>query len=257
MKQIIISLAALCCTVTALAQTDRTDALVTSERNGWEFEVRAGLNIGGASPLPLPVEIRKINSYSPKLNGALEGTVTKWLGERQQWGVSAGLKVEEKGMQTGATVKNYSMEIIDEGSHVAGYWTGYVKTDYNTTLLTLPVMANYRLGNRWKVRAGLFGSLKLDGDFSGYVRDGYLREGTPVGEKVSFTDGKTASYDFSSSLRHFQWGAQMGATWRAFSHFTVNADLTWAFNDIFESSFKTVTFNLYPIYLNLGFGYRF
>ena len=43
----------------------------------------------------------------------------------------------------------------------------------------------------------------------------------------------------------------------AFNHFTVNADLTWAFNNIFESDFKTISFGLYPIYLNLGFGYRF
>lgn len=259
MKQriITIAIAALSCTITALAQTDRTQLLTVSEYNGWEYEVKAGINFGGASPLPLPVEIRKINSYSPKLNGTLEGTVTKWLGNDRKWGVSAGLKFEEKGMITGATVKNYSMEIINDGSRLAGYWTGYVKTNYNTTLLTIPLVANYRINERWKMRAGLYSSIKLDGEFSGHVSDGYLREGTPVGEKLSFTDGNTASYDFSSNLRHFQWGGQLGATWRAFNHFTVNADLTWAFNDIFESGFKTISFGLYPIYLNLGFGYRF
>ena len=160
-------------------------------------------------------------------------------------------------MITGANVKNYSMEILNDGSRVAGYWTGYVKTNYNTTLLTIPVMANYRFNERWKVRAGLYSSIKLDGQFTGNVSDGYLREGTPVGEKLTFADGNTASYDFSSNLRHFQWGGQLGATWRAFNHFTVNADLTWAFNNIFESDFKTISFGLYPIYLNLGFGYRF
>lgn len=118
-------------------------------------------------------------------------------------------------------------------------------------------MANYRFNDRWKVRAGLYSAIKLDGQFTGNVSDGYLREGTPVGEKLTFADGNTASYDFSSNLRHFQWGGQLGATWRAFNHFTVNADLTWAFNNIFESDFKTISFGLYPIYLNLGFGYRF
>ena len=196
MRQYIIAvvIAAMSCTMTAYAQTDRTSVLSVAEHNGWEYEVKAGVNIGGASPLPMPVEIREISSYSPKFNGTLEGTVTKWLGKEQKWGVSAGLKFEEKGMITGANVKNYSMEILNDGSRVAGYWTGYVKT---------------------------------------------------------------ASYDFSSNLRHFQWGGQLGATWRAFNHFTVNADLTWAFNNIFESDFKTISFGLYPIYLNLGFGYRF
>ena len=259
MRQHIIAVAimAMSCTTTAFAQTDRTSSLNSAEQNGWEYEVKAGVNIGGASPLPMPVEIRKISSYSPKFNGTLEGTVTKWLGKEQKWGVSTGLKFEEKGMITGANVKNYSMEILNDGSRVAGYWTGYVKTNYNTTLLTVPVMANYRFNDRWKVRAGLYSSIKLDGQFTGNVSDGYLREGTPVGEKLTFTDGNTASYEFSSNLRHFQWGGQLGATWRAFNHFTVNADLTWAFNNIFESDFKTISFGLYPIYLNLGFGYRF
>lgn len=35
---------------------------------GLEYEVNAGTSIGGASPLPLPAEIRHIDSYNPKLN---------------------------------------------------------------------------------------------------------------------------------------------------------------------------------------------
>lgn len=241
----------------AHAQTDRTEALILSENNGWEYEVKAGINIGGASPIPLPVEIRKVESYSPKFNGTIEGVVTKWLGTEKKWGISAGLKFEEKGMITGAQVKAYGMEIISEGSRVSGLWTGHVKTNYNSTMLTIPVMANYKLGRLWKVRAGLFASLKLDGDFTGSVSDGYLREKTPVGQKIAFTNGNSATYDFGSHLCHMQWGAQMGGTWRAFNHFTVNADLSWGFNDIFESNFKTISFKLIPIYLNLGFGYRF
>ena len=88
MKQHIISvvIAAISCTTTVYAQTDRTSSLSSAEQNGWEYEVKAGVNIGGASPLPMPVEIREISSYSPKFNGTIEGTVTKWLGKDQNWG---------------------------------------------------------------------------------------------------------------------------------------------------------------------------
>ena len=242
MRRIIIAIAALSSIMTASAQTDRTPVLVSSDHNGWEYEVKAGVNIGGATPLPLPAEIKKISPGPVQAPDCI---------------LSTGLKFEVKGMKTGATVKNYSTEIVRDGSKVAGYWTGYVQTNYNSTFLTIPVMANYRFNEQWKVRAGLYSSFKLDGEFTGQVSDGYLREGTPVGEKMVFENGNSASYDFSSALRHFQWGAQVGATWRAFNHFTVNADLTWAFNNIFESDFKTISFGLYPIYLNLGFGYRF
>lgn len=248
----------ICATLAQLqAQTNPAGGAQLADCNGWEFEVKTGVNIGGATPLPIPKEIRSIESYSPKFNGSIEGTATKWFGREAQWGVSGGLRVEEKGMITGATVKNYGMEIIYEGSRVAGFWTGYVKTKYNSTLLTLPAMANYRINKAWKVRAGFFASLRLDGEFTGHVSDGYLRDTYPTGEKLTFTDGKSATYDFSPNLNHFHWGTQIGGTWHAYRHFTVNADLTWAFTDIFEKDFKTITFNLYPVYLNLGFGYTF
>ena len=91
----------------------------------------------------------------------------------------------------------------------------------------------------------------------GHVYEGYLREDDPTGPKVEFTDGKIATYDFSDDLRHFQWGLQVGAGWRAFKHLNVYADLTWGLNDIFKNNFNTVTFAMYPIYLNIGFGYAF
>ena len=35
------------------------------------------------------------------------------------------------------------------------------------------------------------------------------------------------------------------------------ADLTWGLNDIFKKDFDTISFAMYPIYLNVGFGYAF
>jgi len=94
-------------------------------------------------------------------------------------------------------------------------------------------------------------------EFDGYVHDGYLREGDPTGNKVSFEDDAKATYDFGSELRKFQWGLQLGGSWHVLKRLSVNANLTWGLNDIFERSFKTVSFNMYPIYLNVGFGYIF
>lgn len=254
---ITILITAMSCSMTASAQTNNTTIQPLPTKKTWEHEVKVGVNMGGATPLPMPVEIRKIGSYDPKVNVTAEATATKWFGESQKWGISAGLKYEEKDMATGAYVKNYSMEILNDGNKVAGYWTGYVNTDYHTSLLTAPIMANYRINKHLKVRAGLYASVVLNEQFTGHVSNGYLREGTPVGEKLSFTDDNTASYDFTCDLRDYQWGGQLGATWYAYKHFTVNTDLTWAFNNIFEPEFKTISFDLYPIYLNVALGYSF
>lgn len=244
----------------AMAQNkvgDRDANLRFTSSKGWEFDVRAGINIGGATPLGLPREIRHISSFNPHLNGVIEGVVTKWFGEKAKWGAAVGVKIEEKRMTTGARVKNYHTEIIQDGDRVAGYFTGHVRTEYSSTDLTIPVTANYRIDQRWKVRAGMFFTYRMDGEFSGEVSDGYLRNGTPTGEKVNFDNGSSAQYDFSSDLRHFHWGPQVGVSWRAYRHFSINADLAYSFNNIFNSDFHTVTFAMHPVYCNVGFGYTF
>mgnify|MGYP000015437058 CR=1 FL=1 len=45
---------------TAQAQEERNQGIIWSYLHGWEYGIKAGFNIGGTSPLPLPKEIRKI-----------------------------------------------------------------------------------------------------------------------------------------------------------------------------------------------------
>lgn len=222
-----------------------------------EYEVNAGTNIGGASPLPLPNEIRKINSFSPDLNLQLGGQIRKWLSNDLKWGIGVGLRLETKGMRTDATVKNYGMEIYDDGKKLSGRWTGRVHTKYRSQQLVFPLTALYKLNKRVVFNLGPYLTYSFTNDFDGHVYDGYLREGDPTGDKVSFEDDARATYDFSENLRKFQWGIQGGVTWRAYKHLVVNANLEWGCNGIFEKSFKTITFSMYPIYVNFGFGYVF
>lgn len=236
-------------------ERDRNLKLMTSK--GWEWELNAGLNIGGAAPLGMPREVRKIHSYNPLFNGSLEGKVTKWWGADRRWGTSVGLKFEDKAMKIDADVKNYHTEIIREGDRVSGYWTGFVNIKYTSTFFTVPVTVDYRINQRWKVRAGAFYSVRLDGEFSGYVTDGYLRSGVPTGEKIVYEKGQQASYDFDDDLRRSYWGVQLGGSWLAYRHFSINADLTYSFNNIFRSNFTTVRNTLHPLYFNIGFGYSF
>ena len=240
------------------AQEDRNRGIIQSALYGLEYEVRAGLNIGGASPLPLPKEIRAITGYSPNINLAIGGDITKWLDRQKEWGIVLGLRLETKGMEAEARTKNYGMEIIGSGGErMAGRWTGKVKTKYRTSFFSVPLLGVWKANDRLRVTAGPYISVMTSGDFSGHVFDGYLREGNPTGNKVVFEGESIAPYDFSDDLRTFQWGVQAGVAWRAFRHLNVHADLQWGLNDIFRKDFRTISFAMYPIYLNVGFGYAF
>ena len=133
--------------------------------------------------------------------------MTKWLGVKQRWGIITGIRLENKGMRTKATVKNYGMEIIgSDGNRLKGNWTGGVRTKVQNSYLTMPVLAAYKLNPRFTLKAGTYFSYLTGKDFSGHVYEGYLRENNPTGDKINFRNGAIATYDFSDDLRRFQWG---------------------------------------------------
>lgn len=244
--------------MTVHAQKEANRGIIWSSLRGLEYTVKAGFNVGGTSPLPLPEEIRSIESYHPTLCVSIEGDVKKWFGKADRWGFQFGFRMENKGMETKALVKNYSMEIIGSGGEkLKGNWTGGVQTKVENSYFSIPIVGLFRLNNRFSFSAGPYFSIATRRNFLGYVYDGYLREIDPTGPKVEFSGDNRATYDFSENLRKFQWGAQVGTEWKAFKHLIVYADLTWGLNDIFEKDFDTITFSMYPIYLNLGFGYAF
>lgn len=259
MKKILIALFASIITLTATAGqrsndvSDTDNNLIRAALKGWSIRLGAGYNLGGAAPLPLPVEIRSIEGFNPGLNLSLKGSVEKMFG-KGNWGLRWGVELETKGMTTNADTKNYYMEVANGSGTVSGYWTGKVETNVKNTYLSIPVVALHKINERWNVSAGAYASFLLDGEFTGAAYDGYLREGDPTGEK---TELEKASYDFSSDIRKFQWGVQAGAEYKIYKHLAVFADLKWGLNGIFPSDYSSVTFALYPIYGTLGFTYLF
>lgn len=263
-----LALIILCSLLTALsasAQSERTATLYRTDQRGLRFDVRAGYTLGGTSPLPLPAEIRSIDAFRPGQHFMIQGDVSKQLNRR--WGVSVGLRLENKGMDTKAQTKNYGMDMWQEGNRMVGFFTGTVETKVSCAYLTVPVLATLYVSPRWQLRMGPYFSLATHREFSGTVYDGYLREDTgkslglpstgPTGQKVVITSENPATYDFSDDLRRFQWGLEAGADWRALTHLNVFAHLDWGLNGAFQRDFETITFTMFPIYATLGFAYAF
>lgn len=69
MKRYIVLIGILCLSgvVTLKAQQERNQGIIWSSLRGLEYTVKAGINIGGTAPVPLPREIRAIDSYRPTL----------------------------------------------------------------------------------------------------------------------------------------------------------------------------------------------
>lgn len=218
----------------------------------WEFKINGGFNIGGTSPLPLPAEIRKVKSYSPSPFAphiALEGT--RWYNEK--WGISAQFTLDHKGFTVKDEVKNLHTEIEMGDEKYIGNFTGENETKINNTYITIPIMASYRISNKWTAQLGPYIAYLYNPSFKGTASDGYIRRGSPIGEKTIVDN---ATFDFSDDQNKFDFGIQASGEWEFYKDFALRGQLSWGLKPIFPSDFTAVSFNMYNIYGMLGLSYR-
>lgn len=245
---------------TILAIALAASSLFTANAGGifdnLQYDLRAGYNVGGTAPMGMPASIRSLDAYrlTPSVMVALG--VYKPLTDK--WGITTGLRLENKGMDIDATVKNYHMKIVRGGQELEGMFTGKNHSEAQQWMLTLPLQATYRFNNKWLIKAGPYLSYVNSRSFKGYAYDGYLRVDNPTGEKVGLgtAEGDRGTYDFSDDLRKLQWGMMVGADWRFHRSWGVFVDLSWGFTGIFKGSFDTIEQTMYPIYGTIGFSYK-
>lgn len=245
---IIAALLACLGTTTASAQSDELSLPL-------EYNVYAGVNLGGTAPIGLPAQIRSIDGFNPGLNLSIGADVTKMF--TSKWGVSAGLRFENKGMTTEASVKDYRLTVNikegDEQGEKRGYYTGKVKNTTDNSYLTIPVKAIFRPSKRWDIKGGLYFAYAIETEFTGKAFDGTIRE-TPEHGRVAV---KVADYDYSDDINRFDMGLEIGGAYRLYKGLSVKADLSWGLLSTLDGDTKKVDMTTYNIYLNIGLGYKF
>ena len=221
-----------------------------------KFSGRLGYALGGTMPHGMPSSIRSLHSYKLKTN--LSAGFDAYKPVQGRWGLITGVRLENKGMEIDASVKNYRMEITRGGETLSGMFTGRVVTKVREWMFTVPVLAACDVSRRVRLKAGPYLSFLSSKEFSGYAYDGYLREGDPTGQKVELghDEGERGDYDFTDDLRHWQFGVDVGADWYFSKRVGAYADLAWGLSAVFHKRFKTIEQKLYPIYGSVGLMYK-
>lgn len=218
----------------------------------WEYRINAGYSIGGTSPLPMPEEVRKVESYHPSIvspHVAIEAT--RWLS--RVWGISVQFTLDYKGFTVKDRVKDLHTEIEMGDEIYVGHFTGKNKTEISNSYASIPVLASYRLSDEWVIQFGCYVAYLYNSGFKGRASDGYIRQGSPVGEKtiVDF-----ATFDFSDEQKKFDFGLQAAGEWRFSRNFALKGQITWGLTPIFPSDFYGMSFSMYNIYGVVGLSYR-
>lgn len=235
------------------AQSQDSINVVSNDWTGWGYGYRLGFTIGGITPVPLPAEVREMMTFSP--NGAFMQEFFVYKLFNNKFGVYLGERLAVEGMNVEAKVKNYHMSIEQGGDYISGYFTGVDKTEAKLISVKIPFEFVARVTPRLDLRVGPYAQINIHREFKGEVYDGYLRENTPVGQKIVFSDGSTASYDFSEDVKKGCFGAEIAADFKI-NRFGIFANLDYGFGSIFPDDFETISFKMYPIFFSLGVSYR-
>lgn len=236
------------------AQSQDSINVVSNDWTGWGYGYRLGFTIGGITPVPLPAEIREMMTFSP--NGAFMQEIYGYKLFKEKFGFYFGERLAVEGMNVEARVKNYHMSIEQGGDYISGYFTGVDKTEAKLISVKIPIEFMARVNSRLDLRVGPYIQINLHREFKGEVYDGYLRENTPTGQKVVFSDGSKATYDFSEDVKKTCFGAEVAADFQIKNGFGIFANLDYGFRSVFPDDFETISFKMYPIFFSLGLSYR-
>ncbi|RFS19076.1 PorT family protein [Chitinophaga silvatica] len=217
-----------------------------------EHRILAGFNFGAATPIGFPNTIRKINAYWPEFSPSLGYELTYQACE--EWGVSLGVKMDYKGMGTKDQVQYFHTIITTEdGGRFEGDFSGHNKTIAKNAYITLPFSAVFTPNTRWRFNLGGYVAWLFSSNFHGTVSDGYIRNGGPLGEKVTISE---ATFDFGTNVRSFDIGVQGGAAYRVGKRISIDGNLNWGLRPIFPGDFRGLDFPLYNVFLTLGVTYK-
>ncbi|MDR2955052.1 MAG: PorT family protein [Prevotella sp.] len=221
-----------------------------------DISLALGFNIGATAPMPIPAQVRKVNSYNPKANPqiGLYGVYSI----NDVWGIGTGILLDWKGMRVTDEVKYMHTSVIlaDGGERLTGYFVGKNMTNVSMSYLTVPIYGTYRFNDRWQVKLGIYAAKALSSKFDGNVSDGYIRIDTPTGQKQEITENG-ASFDFSGDIRDSDFGLLAGGEFRLTNTIGFYGNLSWGLVPFFYSGSNPIEFTMRNIYGTIGITYRY
>lgn len=217
----------------------------------WDFKVYGGFSIGASSPLSFPSEIRKIECYAPGFLPRIGVETVYRLNEK--WGIAGQIALEYKGFEVKNRVKSLYTEMEMKEEKYVGNFTGQNSTEINNLYLSLPISTTYFFSDNWQAQAGMYISFLANSHFSGSASDGYIRRGSPIGEK---TEVDLATFDFSDKQNKIDYGLVVAGERKIFSKVALRGQLAWGLRTLFPTDFTGISFKMYNIYGTVGLSYQ-
>jgi len=238
----------------AQAQKDAAAAKTpVADKKGWEFFPFAGVNLGMTSSLGTPKETRSVEAANYNFNYVVGGYVSYLFGHK--FGIRTGLLFERKGNNSNVIMKDYFTKVhIDNApEETQGYFSGRSQGWHDCYYLTVPLALLYQPNRKWDFFIGPYFSYAVSRDRHGLSSEGTIRESLLA--PVAPVDHSEA--DNSADVSKFDCGVMAGITRQMWNNIYVTSGLSFGLVNVWDGSAYGMNKNIYNIYVNLGFGYKF
>lgn len=226
-------------------------AAIATQSYAFEHEsfIKANLNVGATAPYGIPNRV-SISGFKPAFSPAISYEFSVYRNESLK--LFTGIRYEMKGMTVKADVAHYYTEFYQNGGALKGFFTGENESHAQNSYLTLPVKLVYEFNSKWSIYGGGYASLMFSSKFRGYARNGYIWIDNNT-NRIDVTEGE---FDFSSNIRKFDAGIELGGKRMVTDRIGIDVNLTAGLVPIFKSEFKSITFSMYNIFLGVGVSYK-
>lgn len=233
-------------------------SIFAGNRDPFTHKLVVGYNFGATAPVPIPREVRSINSYWPQFTPYLGYNISYNINNK--FYLETGIALDIKGMGVRDEVKYTYTDVWMDGNNIKGYFTGKNETEVKITYTTIPIRLGYRLSDTWALRIGGYVSYRNSSEFSGTVWDGYLRktENKDIinSEYLEIPNKGDAKFDFGKDMRNFDMGLSAGFDHTLNNKFGISCDFTYSLTPIFPNSFTGIDMKMRNIYLSVGMSYK-
>jgi len=213
----------------------------------------AGLNLGMTTSIGVPRETRSISAAPYNFNVVAGALVSQRFSSK--WGVMSGLRVERKGGHNNVYMENYFTKVHFEGvaDDTQGYFSGRSQGEHDVWALSMPLYAMYQPHQRWSIQFGPYVSWQFSRYRYGISSEGTIRESMfspliPVDHSESDNSKKVSKWDA---------GIGFGCTRQMWRQLYMVFDFTWGLVNQWDGSDYGMKKNIYNIYAQLGFGWKF
>lgn len=224
-----------------------------TDSGSFEFIPYGALNLGMTSSIGVPRQTRSVSAAPYNFNFAVGFLASKRFSTK--WGMMTGLRVERKGSNSNVYMENYYTKVHFEGAEndTQGYYTGRSQGWHDVYALTLPLCVMYQPCEKYSVHFGPYFSWQFSRSRKGISSDGTIRESVyspliPVDHSESDNSKKVSQWDC---------GLSAGCTRQLWRQLYMVFDFSWGFVNQWDGSDYGMKMNIYNIYAQLGFGWKF